>query len=186
MTFLSHLRKDTNWSERALSAKLGIARETLRQCEQNPRDAKSIHLSRLAQILGHKLLLEVIPATIAQGELSTVAVSIRVQNDGFGSWKIHFMNFVDEFRRCPDVRLILLPPVVGLDMKLRALLASIVISLCDEVGLEHPDWIKQEMFLPTPWFVAEMQSLKASALIESPLAFRRNNIFVLDNFLKRA
>jgi hypothetical protein len=30
-----------------------------------------------------------------------------------------------------------------------------------------------------------MESLKATALVESPLPYRRNNIFVLGNFLTR-
>lgn len=40
--------------------------------------------------------------------------------------------------------------------------------------------------LPEPWFVAGVENLKATALVESPLPFRRNNIFVLGNFLSRA
>jgi hypothetical protein len=36
------------------------------------------------------------------------------------------------------------------------------------------------------WFVSETNSLKASALLESPLAFRASNIFVHANFLVRA
>jgi hypothetical protein len=42
------------------------------------------------------------------------------------------------------------------------------------------------LFLPDPWFVAGIENLKASALVESPVQFRRNNIFVLGNFLSRA
>jgi hypothetical protein len=37
-----------------------------------------------------------------------------------------------------------------------------------------------------PWFVSEVNSLYAMALFDSPLAFRNNNIFVLENFLNRA
>jgi hypothetical protein len=40
--------------------------------------------------------------------------------------------------------------------------------------------------LSEPWFVSGMENLKASALLESPLPFRRNNVFVLGNFLSRA
>lgn len=185
MTYLAYLRKQKRWSERMLSQKLGIARETLRQCEQNPEDSKSAHLTAIAQMLDHKVLLGIVPLTPVCSELSAVAVSMQVVIDGFSSWKIHFMNLADEFRRCPDIRLFLLPPLRNLDFRLQALLASIVTSLCNEVGLETPDWAKQEMFLSTPWFVAEIESLKASALVESPLAFRRNNIFVLENFLDR-
>jgi hypothetical protein len=42
------------------------------------------------------------------------------------------------------------------------------------------------LLLPAPWFVAGVENLKASALVESPVQFRRNNVFVLGNFLARA
>jgi hypothetical protein len=40
--------------------------------------------------------------------------------------------------------------------------------------------------LDSPWFVAGIENLKASALVESPVRFRKRNIFVLANFLERA
>jgi len=55
-----------------------------------------------------------------------------------------------------------------------------------ELGVESPPWAMRSYYLPEPWFVSEVESLKAMAIQESPLFFRRNNIFVLDNFLSRA
>jgi len=52
--------------------------------------------------------------------------------------------------------------------------------------MHAPDWAQKDHCLPEPWFVAEMESLKASALVESPAYYKKNNIFVLENFLKRA
>jgi len=90
-----------------------------------------------------------------------------------------------EFRRTKDVRLVLLAPSLKLDRKLVALIASTTIELCHEIGLETPHWAKQNFFLESPWFVSGSEALKPMAILESPLAFRRNNIFVLDNFLQR-
>ena len=95
------------------------------------------------------------------------------------------MDFVDEYRRALDYRLLLLPPVQDLDRRLKALLSGIVFSLCQESGVEPPSWCEKEFFLDEPWFVSGMDSLKALALLESPLAFRQHNIFVLQNFLDR-
>ena len=39
--------------------------------------------------------------------------------------------------------------------------------------------------LDKPWFVSGFENLKSTALIESPLNFRKRNIFVLGNFLTR-
>jgi hypothetical protein len=61
-----------------------------------------------------------------------------------------------------------------------------VVQLSQEAGVDPPPWALRDHFLDRPWFVAEMDSLRAMALVESPLAFRRNHIFVLGNLLARA
>ncbi len=119
-------------------------------------------------------------------EYSTVATAYKIERDGFDSWKIHLFDFVDEFRRTADARLALLPPPRSLDDRLTALLSSTVRALCDELGIATPRWAALQRFLPKPWFLSGMNSLKASALLESPTSFRANNIFVHANFLERA
>ena len=89
--------------------------------------------------------------------MSTQAVAYRVLNQGFESWKIHFMNFVDEFRRTLDPQLLLLAPPKELDMRLKALLASTVLSLCTESGIDAPSWARKMYYLDEPWFVSGMQ-----------------------------
>lgn len=68
----------------------------------------------------------------------------------------------------------------------RALLNSTACALAAEFNEAPPWWAMHPLTLPEPWFVAGVESLKATALVESPLPFRRNNIFVLGNFLSRA
>lgn len=185
LRFLRLLRFKSSLSERAVADRAELARETVRSIESDVWQGKVQHLEALAQIYGRHVLVAIVPEEPPISEVSTVAVSMHVCQDGFDSWKIHFMNLVDEFRRGLDPRLILLPPVAQLDLKLHALLAAIVAALCEEVELDVPDWARREMFLPQPWFVSGMESLKAMALLESPLPFRRNNIFVHENFLAR-
>ena len=52
--------------------------------------------------------------------------------------------------------------------------------------ISPPKWAQSMTALNKPWFVSGMESLKASALLESPLGFRAKNIFVHENFLERA
>lgn len=186
MRFLSRIRASKGLSERTIAEMVGLARETLRTTERDMRHANPRHLELIGEVLDMELLLELVPTEAPVSDLSTIAVSLSVIVDGFESWKIHFMNLVDEFRRHSDIRLLLLPPSAKLEPRLTALLASIVQSLCDEVGLEAPAWSRALRFLARPWFVSGIESLKASTLVESPLPFRRNNIFVQDNFLARA
>lgn len=99
-------------------------------------------------------------------------------------WALFLMGFVDDFRHYRDTRSIA-EPLPYTDPRLDPLLASTAESLCDELGLEAPDWLAQVPACPTPWFVAGVENLKAIALAESPLRFRIRKIFVLKNFLSR-
>lgn len=68
----------------------------------------------------------------------------------------------------------------------RALLNSTACALAAEWSSAPPWWAMRPLVLAEPWFVSGVENLKASALLESPIQFRRNNVFVLGNFLARA
>lgn len=68
----------------------------------------------------------------------------------------------------------------------KALINSTACALAAEMGLPPPWWAMNPLVLDEPWFVSGVENLKASALVESPVYFRRNNVFVLGNFLSRA
>ncbi len=99
-------------------------------------------------------------------------------------WRIPFMEFVDDFRRTRDHRLIENPFSLN-DENVDSLLASTVEYLCDELGVETPDWVWEVPSCKEPWFVSAYENLKAISIVESPVFFRRRKIFVLENFLSR-
>lgn len=64
--------------------------------------------------------------------------------------------------------------------------AATVETLCREAGLQPPAWTESpRCFLHRPWFAGAMESLKAILLAESPVAFRRRNLFVTADALAR-
>lgn len=99
-------------------------------------------------------------------------------------WQIPFANFLDDFRRHKSLRAIAEPLELS-DRKLDALLASTAEALCDELGLEPPSWLSDIPECEQPYFVGEIERLKAISIVESPLRFRMRKIFVLENFLSR-
>ena len=99
-------------------------------------------------------------------------------------WCVHLMSFVDDFRYYKDVRA-LAEPFAPTERKMDALLASTAESLCDELGLEPPAWLAEIPECEQPYFVGELENLKAISIVESPLRFRIRKIFVLENFLFR-
>lgn len=184
LAVLKKCRQNSGLSERIFCLRSNLSRITIRNVEDLGTTITLDSLGKYAHAL--KMDLGIFSAmTRGQGELSTIGVCLSVEQDGFSSWKIHFMNFVDEFRRTLDTRLIVLAPPSRFPKKLTALIASIVLELCAEVGVPAPDWARQNHCLPEPWFVAESESLKASALVESKAYYKKNNIFVLENFLAR-
>ncbi len=99
-------------------------------------------------------------------------------------WQIPLMDFVDEFRRTKNAEIIQKPFQAG-NEQFDALVASTIEYVCDEQGVEAPVWVWAVPACQQPWFVSGVENLKATALVESPVYFRRCKIFVLGNFLDR-
>lgn len=182
---IKKLMKSARLSERVLASESELSRATIRSAMESNANITIKSLQELGAYFNRDVAVVTFNENL-QSEYSTIGVAIKVTSDGFDSWKIHFMNLVDEFRRTLNPLLLLLPPPSNLNPKLAALLASIVRELSKETAIDTPTWAKRSYFLDTPWFPAGMESLKATALLESPLSFRANNIFVQENFLSRA
>ncbi len=100
------------------------------------------------------------------------------------SWKLQIVQFMDDVRR-GEYSVQNEPEFAKADERIEALAASSVEALCIERGEPLPEWTRHVPALKTPWFVAGMETLKAIALVESPVCFRRRNIFVMSNFMSR-
>jgi hypothetical protein len=99
-------------------------------------------------------------------------------------WCIHLMDFVDDFRRRKDARAVAEPFTLS-DEKTDALLASTAEAICDEIGIQPPEWLTSIPACSEPYFVSGLENLKAFTIVQSPLRFRLRKIFVLENFLSR-
>lgn len=185
---LKEIRGNRGVSQRALAAKSGLSFGCVQRLEKDEHNWRIGSLRRVARALNLPSggLDFVVTRYLNVAPDSVEDVAMRMHGDGFDSWKIHLFNFVDRFRVEPDGGLIRRPPVLDLDPRLRALIASTVESLCAEMGRCAPDWCRGISRLDTPWFVSGVENLKAMALVESPASFRKRNIYVLGNFLSRA
>lgn len=104
---------------------------------------------------------------------------------GVADW-ISFFDAVDEVRRSGVFHSLKRLYSRSRRTRERALLNATACALAAELGSAPPWWASRPLVLAEPWFVSGMQNLKAAALLESPIQFRRNNVFVLANFLSRA
>lgn len=177
-------REEAGLSQRALAKKAHVAFRTVQLLERGGHDARDSTFARIAAALGR-------PAGELRGEASLSGPSLAraaalIRRDGTPSWTVHLFDFVDAFRRAPAFALVSEAPGVDDEPRLLALYAAVVETLASERGVRTPWWCAGIRPLPEPWFVAGVENLKASALVESPAAFRRRNVFVLGNFLERA
>lgn len=103
-----------------------------------------------------------------------------------GKPKILISEFIDNFNKSgidERIRLIADPPVDLPKKHLQAYLAAVVDFLCHRDKIEIPKWTK-EIYLTEPFFYGG-EKLKAILISESPVAFRRRNLFVSSNAVMR-
>ncbi len=188
MQTIREARLRRSLSQRELSRRAGVSFRGVQLVETPGHDARLSTLGKVADALGLPAqgVRHVVDGFLAEVPESVFCASLRILFDGFESWKVHLFDFVDRFRADAATALVRTPPAAGLDPALAALLASTVDALCDERGLPPPGWTGAVGPLARPWFVSDVESLKASALVESPARFRWRNVFVLSNFLSRA
>ena len=99
-------------------------------------------------------------------------------------------NFIDAFNgttKVNKIRMIKNCPFPNIKKNRdKAYIAAMVEELCVRNNLKIPAWVDdKKLFLKEPFFVGGLESLKAFLLVESPVSFRRRNIFVSANVLTR-
>ena len=187
MQAIRTVRQQRGYSQRELAARAGVTFRCLQQLES---DKHNFRLDSIRKVINALELPEggldyYLEHLLTLESCSVEDISLRMMDHGFDSWKIYLFDFVDRFRSARKPSLIHPPPIPNLDPRLRALIASSVEALCDEVGIPPAPWCKAIPGCSTPWFVSGRENLKAMALIETPARFKARNIFVLDNFLSR-
>jgi hypothetical protein len=95
--------------------------------------------------------------------------------------------FLDEFYRHAGHRQAMIadqPQSIGVLQD--AYLAAVAEHLAERWRLRCPEWVNDaERFLHRPFFAGGLENLKATLLVESPVAFRRRMIFVGADVLSR-
>ncbi|MDO8528155.1 MAG: helix-turn-helix transcriptional regulator [Deltaproteobacteria bacterium] len=188
MKTLKKSRESKGLSQRKLASLASISYKSLQLVEGGTSDPRLSTLEHIATALGYPahILKEEIEAIFELPVDAIKMISIKICREGGASWKIWLFNFVDAFRHHKTKEYIEVAPISKTPEKIKALLASTVEMLCEEMEIKTPEWCRGVSELSEPWFVSGVENLKAMALVESPVHFRKRNIFVLENFLKRA
>jgi transcriptional regulator with XRE-family HTH domain len=183
---LREVRLQKGFSQRDLALKANIAYKTIQLIEAGEHDIRLSTLEKIATALD--LPLRQFDEALLQFlgyPFSILTLSEQITQEGFHSWKSHLFEWVDDFRKHPNMKLIIDAPSKNSISRTRCLLASVVETLCEEVPLTAPWWCSAVEPLEEPWFPSNSENLKALALREAAIHFRKRNIFVLHNFLSR-
>ncbi|MBT9167254.1 MAG: hypothetical protein DDT19_00579 [Syntrophomonadaceae bacterium] len=113
---------------------------------------------------------------------TSVAISKGVRSS------IAIGDFIDEFKSADKEKrelMVLHPPIGEKHQKIPVYLASVAEYLCRKYNLAVPKWTKG-YYLPQPFFYGpDNPDLRAVLLVESPIAFRKRNIFISANGMDR-
>lgn len=114
----------------------------------------------------------------------------NIYNEIMDTLRYLLANFIDAFNEATKVskiRMIKNCPFPNIKKNRdKAYVAAMVEELCVRNNLKMPAWVEdKKLFLKEPFFVGDLESLKAFLLVESPVSFRRRNIFVSANVLTR-
>ena len=95
--------------------------------------------------------------------------------------------FLDDFYAHPTPGALAAEPAPTGNALNDAYLAAVAEHLATQRNWIATDWVHQPArFLKAPFFAGGMEGMKAVLLRESPVAFRRRQIFVSENALTRA
>ena len=187
MEVLKKTRELKGFSQRTLAQRAGVSFRCVQQLEEPDHNWRVESMRRIgnALMLPEGGLRYYCERYLSLTQDSIEDISLRIYSEGVDSWRVHLFDFVDRFRRTRARQLIKHPPISDLPPRIQSLIASTVEVLCDECGQSPPAWCRGIIALDRPWFVSGVENLKAMSLVESPVAFRSRNIFVLGNFMDR-
>ena len=171
-----------------MAQRSGLSFRGVQLLETPGHDARLSSLRRVALAFGlpRTQIGRAVADALSEPPYSLFCASVRILEDGDPSWRRHFMDCVDEVRRFGSAASLRTPVAAALPKRLQAMAAGIAETLAGECGVVAPRWTHSIGPLADPWFVAGYENLKAAAVVESPVAFRSRNVFVLANFLERA
>jgi transcriptional regulator with XRE-family HTH domain len=188
-----HLREERGLSQAAVARRMGTSQSWVARMESGAVDAGLRSVRRYLAAIGARLDVQPAPEAESGFRPMTLADVARAARrhiaDGETVLRL-CLQFIDDYRETdPASRAGLLhaiPPSTG-DVRWDAFVAAMAEHLAYHGGLPIPGWVDRNgRFLEQWWFPTDLPSVMASALAESPAAFRRRGIFVTEDLFARA
>jgi len=138
-------------------------------------------LARMLAAAGYRIVLDIEPDQSCY-RLADLAVDLRGVRPGDTERKLRF---VFEFLRAaaddghPVFRLVVSRPEPTGDERFDALLAAIAEDLSVKANVAPPSWaLDEQRFLDHAWWVSDLPSGRAQALVHAPASYRRRGVML--------
>lgn len=184
---LTTARSCAGLTQSELAHLAGTSQSAVAAYEGGRREPSLAVLERLVRASGH-VLTAAAERDSSVFSLVDVAQQIRGTKDDQRHLRLVF-----EFLRsaAEDGKALLLlvaaePALTG-DVRLDALLAAVAEDLCVVEGILPPSWTaRPERFLDGFWWVSDLPSARARALVHTPAAYRRRGVMIDRHDLRAA
>jgi transcriptional regulator with XRE-family HTH domain len=186
------LREERGLSQAAVAERMGTSQSWVARMESGEVDPGLSSVRRYLEAIGAQLEVRPKPWPPPFHPMSLAALA-RVARRHLPDQEVMLrlcLQFIDDYREAePAARAGLLRAAPGStgDERWDAFLAGLAEHLAYHDGLRIPRWTQRgDRFLKRWWFLSDLPSVMASALAESPAAFRRRGVFVTEDLFARA
>lgn len=176
---LRRARRDAGLTQDELAVLAGTSQSAIAAYETGAREPSWSVLERIVRASGHLLALELRPdPTLFRlvdlaGELADTAddkVRLRLV--------FEFLRGVAEDEHSVRLLVAAEPQPTG-DVRFDALLAAIAEDVCVHAGIRPPGWVHDAgRFMKGMWWVSDLPSARAAALVHTPASYRRRGIMI--------
>lgn len=176
---LREARQTAGLTQTQLAEAAGTSQSVVAAYEAGSREPSVPMLSRMISASGNKLVLRFEPDS-DRYRLRDLANDIKRERGDERRLRLVF-----EFLRGasddghPLKTLVAATPASTGDQRYDAMLAAIAEHLCVQQQIDTPSWALQpKRFLDRAWWVSDLPSARAQALVNSPASFRRRGVMI--------
>lgn len=184
---LKRARRAAGLSQVQLAELADTSQSAIAAYERGTREPTLPVLDRMIRATGHRLALS-LEADPRLFRLTDLSAQIRATSNDRRRLRLAF-----EFLRGanedghPLVLLVAAEPAPTGDARFDALLAAIAEDLCIHAGIAPPAWVhERDRFLDGFWWVSNLPSVRARALVHAPASYRRRGVLLARDELNAA
>jgi len=176
---LRRARLEAGLTQDELAVLAGTSQSAIAAYETGAREPSWSVLERIVRASGHLLHLDLRPNP-RMFRIAELAADLADTPDGEVRLRLVFEFLRGAAEDDHPVRLLVAaePAATG-DARFDALLAAMAEDLCVHAGIRPPTWVYGDSrFLAGMWWVSDLPSAKAGALVHTPASYRRRGIMI--------